>query len=493
MRSEDIEEQGLLVLAAEDCDPELFEVLHKFSSYEERIIRSLTAHGPVLIRGGRGSGKSALIMEAHNRLSHIDSSVLSIYLSLRHLSLLRSAGQEYEETFCRLLIIKVNEVIAGRDINIEFSPEPEVSDVQQELVRLSSKIGSRIVLFFDDAAHLGRETSLSEFFDIFRTLSSSSVSCKAAIYPGVTKFGTRFDVYNDATVIDIARDERSSNFSIFFLDVMEARYPTLIEKIQLSRNFEPVELAGFLGRSVVGNMRSFIFACNHLTNTSSIGFPEITKCMLFLSVDYYWPLLEELTPKLGVYASLIQPSRELAEAVFGHAGKKGTTSVVIHKDWIQRMPKPFEILEYTGFISKREASKAMKSGGRGPRFKLNLCTLLENISGSRVTQDIFRIWLEDSDDPVEIHRDSSIIKIETPELPEDADLKILDEDISKLVKSNAYPYGLTEYKIQLLKEAGINTVRELAEASDEVLTNIQSVGEAFLRRIRNVVGQAIWM
>lgn len=82
-------------------------------------------------------------------------------------------------------------------------------------MQLSTKIQKRIVLFFDDAAHIGRETSLKEFFDIFRTLSSNTVSCKAAIYPGVTEFGSRFDLLNDANVIDIARNEENPSFSSF--------------------------------------------------------------------------------------------------------------------------------------------------------------------------------------------------------------------------------------------------------------------------------------
>ena len=62
-----IEEQGKFILAAEDCPPEIFNKLHKFSKYEERIINSLIAHGPVLIRGGRGSGKSALLIRDRRR------------------------------------------------------------------------------------------------------------------------------------------------------------------------------------------------------------------------------------------------------------------------------------------------------------------------------------------------------------------------------------------------------------------------------------------
>jgi DNA-directed RNA polymerase alpha subunit len=70
---------------------------------------------------------------------------------------------------------------------------------------------------------------------------------------------------------------------------------------------------------------------------------------------------------------------------------------------------------------------------------------------------------------------------------------ILDSQIDILQKSRAYPYGLTEYRIQLLKEAGIKTVGELVELDDSRLYAIYDIGEDWVRRIKYVVGQAIWM
>ena len=54
---QNIEEESALILAAEECPPERFDEYHNFSSNDEAIIRKLSAHGPVLLRGGRGSGK----------------------------------------------------------------------------------------------------------------------------------------------------------------------------------------------------------------------------------------------------------------------------------------------------------------------------------------------------------------------------------------------------------------------------------------------------
>src|SRR5450755_4996536 len=50
-----------------------------------------------------------------------------------------------------------------------------------------------------------------------------AVSCKATIYPGVTNFGNRFDVYNDATVVDVIRDEEQPGFAALFAQVVRIR------------------------------------------------------------------------------------------------------------------------------------------------------------------------------------------------------------------------------------------------------------------------------
>ena len=85
------EEHADLILACEDFSNEEFLEFHCFFAYEENILAQLMAHGPVLLKGGRGTGKSALLREAARRLnSKPDSPTYGIYMSLRHLPLLRS-------------------------------------------------------------------------------------------------------------------------------------------------------------------------------------------------------------------------------------------------------------------------------------------------------------------------------------------------------------------------------------------------------------------
>lgn len=493
--------ESMLVLAAEDCAPDQFEQLHKFTSRNDRrVLSSLVAHGPVLLRGGRGSGKSALMISASRQLDPVkkDASAVGIYMSLRHAPLLKSTGEAYGLILCNLIIQNIKDCLGARAN--DFEPEPEVGSVQFALSKLSASLGKRIVLFFDDAAHLGREASLEEFFDIYRTLSSNSVSCKASIYPGVTKFGVRFDVYNDATVVDVFRSEELPDFADTFLEVMNARYSKVFNDMSFSSSIDKRSVAAFLGQAVLGNMRSFVFACNALQSrmdgSKKIGLPELSETLIELASNYYWPLLDEIRPKLGAYEEMVETASEVAGVIFAECGQKSGNprDVIIHRDIDEKLSKPMQILEYAGFLSKREASRALKSGGRGARYALNLCSVLEQTSGSRLIKSLFDRWSEKvREEAIQFSKGSKLSDISIPEPHGAKELAIFAAGVSALKKSNAYPYGLSSQKIQLLEDAGYSTVGALVDASDEELDAISGVGRATIARIRNVLGQAIWM
>jgi hypothetical protein len=481
-------EDSELILAAEDCDRERFSEIHRFTRNDQRIINKLIAHGPVLLQGGRGSGKSALMIAASQEMSPQDpeADVFGVYISLRNLPLLRSEGDDYEQIFCGLLANEITR--ASLSIDADFSAEPNVRSLQYEIAKLSASIKKRIVLLFDDAVHIGREASLEEFFSIFRTLSSNSVSCKATIYPGVTHFGKRFDVYNDATVIDVTRDEDQPEFELVFSEIISARYPDLVAADYVT-NLGHARVASFLGKAVLGNMRGFIFACGKLRDQVSsgvIGLKALGDTMMILATNYYWPLLEEVTPKLGKYSPMVEPARTIAERLVTECTSKAVLrkSALVHRDFITLMPKPFEILEYVGFTARREASKSLKSGGRGTRYAINSCLLFEQLPGGRLTVELFSEFENGKPEPLEIHTSSKFPKLVMPEPAADGELQILKEPVDCLRKSNAYPYGLTERMIQTLNEAGIGTVGKLSEASDIALDNLFGIGPATVRRMR---------
>jgi hypothetical protein len=495
----DEDTDAALILAAEECPPQQFSALHKFSAHDELIVRKLISHGPVLIRGGRGSGKSALLIEAHRRMRDARA-VLPVYVSLRYLPLLQSDGDEYISHFCKLLSRKIQDELDEEAIVDSFPEVADQASLQEALLDLAQKLQKRIVLLFDDAAHIGREKPLEVFFDLFRTISSNLVSCKASIYPGVTRFGTRFDVYNDSTVIEISRSDVSKD-SAFFLDVLRARYPALALTERYSDRLSPAKFSSLLGRAVVGNMRGFILACNRFDATPKISIPDVNSCLLEMATDYYWPLMDEVAPKLGVYEPLVEPARELVEAIVEHAVRPARDRrsiaqdrVLIHRQLISHYAKIFEILEYLGFLARREASRAMKSGGRGGVFAINLCNLIDKMPSQRLTIEAMDDWISGALEISEIHASGNVFSsIQIPVLADERGLSILDKEIDVLKKSPAYPYGLTNDKLARLKGAGFLKVGQLAGASDYDLKQIEYVGSATVRRVRDVVLQAIWM
>jgi hypothetical protein len=497
MSPETHDDTSALILAAEDCSPEEFSKLHRFSTHDRRIIRKLIAHGPVLLRGGRGSGKSALMIEASRQLAPFNKNgdAIGVYISLRYLPLLRSTGEQYEQLFCNILKQKLSYL--GEDFDVDIpGGGPSVSNLQHYLALISARAGKRIVLFFDDAAHIGREASLAEFFDLYRMLSSHTVSCKASIYPGVTRFGTRFDVYNDATTVDISRSTEAEDFSQLLFQVFEARYPYLSAHVTPSSDLTKQALISFLGKAVLGNMRAFVYACNALAekgHATRVGFNFIGELLKDLSGNYYWPLIEELRPKLGVYEPIADAAISVAEVVFKTGGQHNKNNVLIHRDIVSKLQKTMEMLEYAGFITRREVSRAMKSGGRGTRYSLNLCNLLEHTQGARMTKDLFVDWNEGLLEPYEFHRGGELAEIAPPVEKSDAEPTILSMPVDSLKKSNAYPYGLSELKIKVLVDAGYVTIGDVADAAPGALQILWSVGPKMEERIKNVVGQAIWM
>ena len=420
------------------------------------------AHGPVLVRGGRGSGKSALLIEAYRRMQR-EENVFPIYMSFRYLPLLQSDGAEYIRHFCALLSKEIAKEISRREMIYDFGIIDDQASLRFSLTDFAKQMGMRIVLLFDDTAHIGREKPLEVFFDLFRTISSNITSCKASIYPGVTKFGARFDVFNDSTVIDISRSDVLTTPD-FFPEVIRARYPHLAERARFSDRLSPDQFAQLLGRAVVGNLRGLILACNRFEGQERIGIPEVTKCFLDMATDYYWPLMEEVAPKLGIYEPLIEPAREVMDTITAHLSKpiRDKTRVIaqdqvsIYRQIVSKFMKIFEILEYLGFLARREASRALKSGGRGPVFAINLCNVLDSVPSKRLTFEVIEAWLNSSNEPAEVHVSSEAFSgIELPNLPDEHGLTILEKPVSVLAKSSAYPYGLTENLISKLHSAKI--------------------------------------
>ena len=91
--------------------------------------------------------------------------------------------------------------------SVDVTGIPDISDVRDAFENICTTLDlERITIFFDEAAHVFRPEQQRQFFTLFRDLRSPYISCKAAVYPGVTHYGNFFEPTHDATFRRIERD-----------------------------------------------------------------------------------------------------------------------------------------------------------------------------------------------------------------------------------------------------------------------------------------------
>ncbi|EJR71528.1 hypothetical protein P4G85_29115 [Bacillus cereus] len=62
----------------------------------------------------------------------------------------------------------------------------------------------RIVLLFDEAAHVFSFTQQEKFFSFFKSLRDPQIACKVAVYPGITNYGKYFEKGQDAKELSLS-------------------------------------------------------------------------------------------------------------------------------------------------------------------------------------------------------------------------------------------------------------------------------------------------
>ncbi len=492
------QDESALILAAEDFEEADFDSYHLFTPSDEKILRRLIVPGPVLLRGPRGSGKSAYMRKAHHIIKSGSKNIISAYISLRYFPLISSRSSDYISVLVPYVAREISSALSDVGVNAgELIEAKNIEGLNTALGDICLNQGKRLVLLFDDVAHIGREISLAGFFDFFRTISSSLVSCKAGIYPGVTKFGTRFDIYSDATIVEAQRDERSPDFSDFFGKLLEQRRPDFFDKCE--HRLRPI-IAGLMARSVLGNVRTFNIYTDYIYDQSSskITVPLLGDSLRWLASTYLYPALEEIQAKLGAYAPMLKIAEEVVPVFFGDCGRRKVNSMLVHRENVQRLGKVFEILEYTGFIAKREASRSLtQSGsGRGARYALSLGPLFEKVPGGTLSYDLIEEFMRVSvlnNDMVEYPVKSFLSDFDFPDPTEDTALEVLDLPIASLRRSALLPYGLTEKMLGALEAHGYRTVGDLAPLSLKQLQQVNDIGKSKSRRVKSAVEQAIWM
>ena len=250
------------------------------------MLAKLKSPGAKLLTGPRGSGKSTLLLSAYFELLE-GSEVFPIYVNYSRSLALEplfhhnaNALAIFRQWVLMKIIVgardavdsieagipdKLAELVAEADHYIhELGVGHEPPDLTAPLTpeRLTKFLESwakginrrRVVLLFDDAAHVFSSQQQREFFEIFRELRSSHVSAKAAVYPGITSYSPYMHVGHEAELIEAWYRPDADDYLPTMQALLQRRLPA-----PLLRSFKGrEELVDYLALASFGLPRGFL-------------------------------------------------------------------------------------------------------------------------------------------------------------------------------------------------------------------------------------------
>ncbi len=167
----------------------------------------------------------------------------------------------------------------------------------------------RTILLLDDAALNFAPDYMVEFFDVFRSLKTTSIAPKASVYPGSTEYGPRFHIGHDAEKVKCWLDIEDEGYSQFMTDLIEKR-------LTISKHDEiPKDIIELLKYASFGVPRTFISLIRNFISTKGSTvqqrFNKVIDEQNQLVKDEYLSLHQKI-PK---YKDIIQTGFELYDKI----------------------------------------------------------------------------------------------------------------------------------------------------------------------------------
>lgn len=419
MSTTDVQAEGLtpvFTLRAEDLSEDELERWTGKVHNDEAILARLKGAGAKVLVGPRGSGKSNYLRRAYFELLRTRKSLVayinfSNHLALEPLMLGNPRALEYfRQWLVYKIIVGVHSAEQGRDdmpadleelaekgrefinalqtrVGLEpeaIPPELAPSELLILLERWAAELDrGRCVLLMDDAAHAFMPQQQREFFELFRSLRSRNVACKAAVYPGVTSYSPFFNIGHEAEQIEVWIEPDSSSYIDSMLAIFNARFG---EKIRTTIRPELVELAAYAS---FGLPRNFITILEDVLDLgdSEDGAVEIKpptfasmRAAIGKNAEQVRQLFQEVAEKLPRYRNFVEVGNDVEthvltviRSVNNQRARDGADSravgVAIGLPVPAELDRVISLLEYSGVVRRTGVSSR---GGRGQYSKVQL-------------------------------------------------------------------------------------------------------------------------
>jgi hypothetical protein len=525
----------------EDIKPDEILSLFVESKSDREIVDLLKGRNPVVLAGSRGVGKSFLLRVAEAELvnSLAENKVFPVYVTFSKSSLINTTDPlQFQHwmlaKICARLVralasagmtnvaprhaisIFTGEVTTPPDLpqtaiervadefenswkaeqapSVDFHELPSIDSFRDAIEDLCGSLKlARIVILIDEAAHILLPEQQRQFFSLFRDLRSPYLSCKAAVYPGVTSYGSSFQPIHDATMLALDRDVMEPEYVSTMREIVgkQAESTLLAQIEQHGENF------AILAYSASGNPRVLL---KTLGRASRVTFQETNEVIRgYYRVDI-WSEHSTLTDKYPGHRILIDWGRQFIETQvlpdiqkkniqYLDADKNSTCFFWIHRDAPQAVKEALRLLAYTGIVREHASGIKATRGEVGTRYAVNLGCLfaLEGTPTTGALQIAKNLTPKRMSEFGANHVSYKGLLEAMPTFSEpDVALVVqgqLDKPITVL--------DISDWQRQELLSLGLNTVGDVLHASEIKLQEIAYVGPVRSRRMRNAAMAAV--
>lgn len=509
---------------------------------DREIVDALKRRTPVVLVGSRGVGKSFLMKVAQAELkdSFRTDRVFPVYVTFNKSTLIQTSDpRQFEHWMLGLLAsrllrelnkegllvsipsaanvlaggfppdfpntrTRVEEIVEAYESSwqigvaeIDVAGLPTVVAFKDALEDLCDNLGiKRFVLFIDEAAHILLPQQQRQFFTLFRDLRSPYITCHAAVYPGVTAYGSTFQVEHDATMLMLDRDVLSPHY-------VQAMKDIVLKQLDDTKTVQTLlkhgEYFALLAYAASGNPRLLLKSVAAAFD-GKLRANAVERTIREYYRHHIWSEHSMLAERAPAYAALVDWGRQFIENTvlpelkrkndeYLKQDKKTTCYFWIHRDAPQQVKEALRLLAYTGIVRKdAEGIRATRSEV-GTRYAVSLGCLMALESDPATTGLVIARNLTPKR-MSEYGANHTVYEPIVNTVPALDEIELSDGLREQLARPIDV-LDITDWQKQALRQIGRFTIGDVLRSTEAELQAVKFVGEKRSRRMRNAAIAAV--
>ncbi|MFD1990721.1 hypothetical protein ACFSGI_12185 [Paenibacillus nicotianae] len=252
---------------------------------------------------------------------------------------------------------------------------------------------SRIILLFDEAAHVFSHSQQEKFFTFFKSLRDPQIACKVAVYPGITNYGKYFEKGQDAKELTIKWSPTNKDNVLYIKEILKRRIQAYDQDYwnKLTVNSDIIDTICICSN---GNPRFAFHIIDDLESSGVFKAKTIPIQRVINSIrkvlDSKWKEFGTLKNRLVKYKSHIEEAEKLAKEFIipnlrewnnkqRKAGKPLSAGFYLSTFVYDSIPELFEVLAYSNIILIDYTKKSVGHGNYGYYVNLNPSILFSDL------------------------------------------------------------------------------------------------------------------